>query len=148
MFVIVLPAKSQAISPKNSPVNSSPTLTEGAKPNASLEEYQQLKNRLMLLTICLVGVVGSVVWLIYGATTAQSFWLGGIVGLAYLRMLARSVDQLGRSNRRLGVARLGLFIALIIIAGKWQNLELLPAFFGFLTYKLAVLALMLRDLRS
>lgn len=145
MFVIVLPAKSQAVS--NLPVNSS-LVAEEAKPNASLEEYQQLKQRLMLLTLCLVGLIGTVVWLIYGVTTAQSFWLGGLVGLAYLRMLARSVDQLGGSSRRLGVARLGLFIALMIIAGKWQKLELLPAFFGFLSYKLAVLALMLRDLRS
>jgi len=147
VFVIVLPAKSQAVSAHNLPLNSNPA-AEGAKPNASLEEYQQLKHRLMLLTLCLVGLLGTLVWLIYGATTAQSFWLGGMVGLAYLRMLARSVDQLGGNNRRLGIARLGLFIALMILAGKWQNLELLPAFFGFLTYKLAVLALMLRDLRS
>jgi len=113
-----------------------------------MQEYQQLKQRLMLLTLCLVGIGGAIIWLVYGNATAQSFWLGGIVGLAYLRMLARSVDQLGGNNRRLGIARLGLFIALMILAGKWQNLELLPAFFGFLTYKLAVLTLMLHDLHS
>jgi len=137
VFVIVLPAKSQAVTP---------VATQEA--NASMQEYQQLKHRLMLLTLALVAVVGAVVWLVYGATVGQSFWLGGVGGIVYLRMLARSVDQLGQNSRRLGVARLGLFIALMIVASKWQNLELLPAFLGFLTYKLAVLALMLRDLHS
>ncbi len=113
-----------------------------------MAEYQHLKNQLMLWTACLVGIVGAVVWLIYGTVIGQSFCLGGLVGIAYIRMLARSVDQLGENKRRLGVARFGLFIALMLIASKWQALALLPAFLGFLTYKLAVLGLMLRDLRS
>jgi ATP synthase protein I len=140
VFVIVLPAKTQAPLPQN------PELVKGISP--SMAEYQQLKNKLMLWTLYLVGIGGGLVGLVYGTTAGQSFWLGGIVGIAYLRMLARSVEQLGENKRRLGIARFGLFIALMLIASKWQSLELLPAFFGFLTYKLAVLALMLRDLRS
>ncbi len=113
-----------------------------------MAEYQHLKNQLMLWTAFLVGIVGAVVWLIYGTVIGQSFCLGGLVGIAYIGMLARSVDRIDRGKPRLGIARFGLFIALMILASRWQSLALLPAFLGFLTYKLAVLALMLRDLRS
>jgi ATP synthase protein I len=53
---------------------------------------------------------------------------------------------LGKQSKRLGYARFGVFVILIAIAAKSEQLQVLPAFFGFMTYKLAVLAILAQDL--
>ena len=135
LAVIILPAKSTI------------PATEVKTPvPADLREYVQLKQFLLTTTLVLVAVITIPVVCIYGINTGSSFALGGLGGLVYLRMLCRSVDNIGTGNARLGKARLGIFIALIVIASRWQNLQILPTFLGFLTYKLAVLGFMLQDI--
>ena len=111
-----------------------------------MEEYNHLKFKLLVLTITSGVVIGLAVWFWYGWKIALSYAVGSLVGTIYFRMLTKSVDRLGGESNGLGLSRLGLFVILIAIAAKSEQLEILPAFLGFMTYKLAVLVIIAQDL--
>ena len=135
----IIPAKnstaSQSIVDSSSPSNSD-----------GMNDYNQLKFKLVVLTIISGLVIGLVVLCVYGWNIALSYFVGAVVGAIYLRMLAKGVDRLGKQSKHLGYARFGVFVVLIAIAAKSEQLQVLPAFFGFMTYKLAVLAILAQDL--
>jgi len=137
--VKIIPAKnstaSQSIVDSSSPSNSD-----------GMNDYNQLKFKLVVLTIISGLVIGLVVLCVYGWNIALSYFVGAVVGAIYLRMLAKGVDRLGKQSKHLGYARFGVFVVLIAIAAKSEQLQVLPAFFGFMTYKLAVLAILAQDL--
>ncbi len=112
---------------------------------ASMDEYSNLKLKLLTLTLLLAGGISSTIWFVYGANIALNYLLGACVGVVYLRMLARSVDQLGEQKQRLGFSRLILFIILMVITTRWKQLQILPVFLGFLTYKAAILVHIAQD---
>lgn len=104
-------------------------------------EYEQLKRWLLQTTVGLAGAAFAVCWWIYGLDVAVSYLLGAMVGVLYLRLLARGVGQLGVTQTRfspLPASRLLLVVALFILVARWPHLQLLPAILGFLTYKLTI----------
>ncbi|MEN9208003.1 MAG: ATP synthase subunit I [Gloeomargarita sp. GMQP_bins_120] len=108
----------------------------------SSPEYAQLQRWLLQTTAVLGGIVFALCWGVYGLDTGLSYLLGTVVGLMYLRLLARSVATLGLTSTRfspLPAARLLLVVALFILVVRRPHLHLLPAILGFLTYKLAIL---------
>ncbi len=111
-----------------------------------MEEYNRLKFKLLAITIASGIIIGLAVWAWYGWNIALSYFVGALVGTAYFRMLTKGVDRLGTESNRLGFSRLGLFVLLIAIAAKSDQLEILPAFLGFMTYKVAVLVIVAQDL--
>lgn len=135
----IIPAKSSIIS-QVVVENSSASVSDG------MEDYDRLKFKLLVLTIASGVVIGLAVWFWYGWKIALSYAVGSLVGTIYFRMLTKSVDRLGGESNGLGLSRLGLFVILIAIAAKSEYLEILPAFLGFLTYKIAVLVIVAQDL--
>lgn len=135
----IIPAKNSIIS-QVVVENSSASVSDG------MEEYDRLKFKLLVLTIASGVVIGLAVWFWYGWKIALSYAVGSLVGTVYFRMLTKSVDRLGGESNRLGLSRLGLFVLLIAIAAKSEYLEILPAFLGFMTYKVAVLVIVAQDL--
>lgn len=104
-----------------------------------MAEYVQLKHELYS-TIAVIGIViCGAVWLAFGLNVALNYLLGAVVGLVYIRMLAQEVEKLGNNKRTLNSNRLGLFAGVMILAMLVPKLQVLPVFFGFLTYKVALL---------
>ena len=125
---------------KEVPQADSPSLEKGN----SMAEFYQLRQSLLLGTLAAGGVIFIPVWIVYSFDIALNYLLGACVGVVYLRMLAKDVERLGEQKQRLGSKGLALFAALIIVAAKWQQLQILPVFLGFMTYKVTILIYTLR----
>lgn len=109
-----------------------------------MREYYKLKQNLLLVTVALTGIIFVSVWFSYSLNTALNYLLGACFSVVYLRMLAKDVEGLGAGKLRPGSTRLALFIGLFVIATKWQQLEVLPIFLGFMTYKASLLVYLLQ----
>jgi ATP synthase protein I len=131
---------------KNSAATQMVVETSSTSVDDGMEEYNRLKFKLLAITIASGIIIGLAVWVWYGWNIALSYFVGALVGTAYFRMLTKGVDRLGTESNRLGFSRLGLFVLLIAIAAKSDQLEILPAFLGFMTYKVAVLVIVAQDL--
>lgn len=114
------------------------TIAEPTVPS-SMEEYYRLQQNLLRFTLLLSAIIFGFVWAFYSLHIALNYLIGACTGVVYLRMLAKGVAELGRQRQRLGSGRLALFIGLIVVATQWQQLEIVPAFLGFLTYKASLI---------
>ncbi|NKB18309.1 MAG: ATP synthase subunit I, partial [Pseudanabaena sp. CRU_2_10] len=95
------------------------------------------------------GVISLFVWGVCGLNLALNYLLGAGVGMVYLRMLSRDIDQLGQQRKQLSYtkpSRFVLFTVLIVAAARAEYLHVLPVFLGFLTYKAAILVYTIQDL--
>ena len=106
----------------------------------AMGEYFRLQQNLLLVTVAFTAFIFVSVWLTYSLHIALNYLIGACVGVVYLRMLAKSVAELGRERKKLGSGRLAIFIGLIVFATQYQQLEIVPVFLGFLTYKAALIA--------
>jgi ATP synthase protein I len=111
-----------------------------------MEEYHKLQRKLLLVTLAITGIVFITVWIVYSLNIALNYLIGACTGVVYLKMLARDVERLGRQNQRLSKNRFALLIGLIIVASQWQQLQILPIFLGFLTYKATLIVYMVQTL--
>jgi len=120
--------------------------TETAKdqPHGAMNDYYNLRNELFIVTLALTGVIFITVWIFYSLNIALNYILGASTGMVYLRMLAKDVEKLGIKGKRLTKTRFALFIGLIVVATQWKQLHLMPIFWGFLTYKAALIVYILR----
>lgn len=137
--------------PDNSPeptpaVTEDPTIRESAEnqANASMQDYYDLQNQLLLVTLAMTAIIFMSTWWVYSLNMAMNYAIGAIAGVVYLRMLARDVENMSRSKQPLISGRLALFVGLIIVATQWNQLQILPIFLGFLTYKAAIVVYVLR----
>jgi ATP synthase protein I len=104
-----------------------------------MESFARLQARLMLATV-IVSVVAILFTAFYfDLFVARSLLVGAVAGLFYLRLLARSVARLGGGSRQVGRFQLVVPIVLIVSAARFPQLDLLPAFVGFLLYKPALI---------
>ncbi|MBW4575704.1 MAG: ATP synthase subunit I [Aphanothece sp. CMT-3BRIN-NPC111] len=109
-----------------------------------MQEYYQLQQELFLSTLALTGIIFISVWIFYSLNIALNYLIGACTCVVYLKMLASDVERLGGEKKSLSKNRLALFIGLIIVATQWNQLQVLPIFLGFLTYKAALIVYMLR----
>lgn len=112
--------------------------------NASMQEFYQLYQELLIITLALTVTVFISVWIAYSLNIALNYLLGACAGVLYLRLLAKDVERLGREKQALSKTRLALLVALILLASQWNQLQILPIFLGFLTYKATLIFYVIR----
>lgn len=134
----IAPTSSQPVRVSAPPVQPE-TVATSEESQSSDEQYFQLQKQLYIVTLAISGAVVASLWCLYSRDLALNYLIGAIVGTVYLRMMARDVGRLGRTKVRLGNGRMALFIGLMVIATQVQQLQILPTFFGFMTYKVAIL---------
>lgn len=118
--------------------------SEDTEPANSMEEFYQLYQKLLRITLVLTGIIFISVWIYYSLNIALNYLIGACAGVVYLRMLAKDVERLSNEKNRLSKNRFALLIGLIILASRWHELQILPIFLGFLTYKATLLVYMLQ----
>ncbi len=123
--------------------NSQPG-SDSSDPAESMQEFYQLSQELLIVTLALTGITFICVWIFYSLNIASNYLIGACTGVVYLRMLAKDVERLGREKKQLSQTRLALLIALILLASQWNQLKILPIFLGFLTYKAALIIYVIR----
>jgi ATP synthase protein I len=127
--------------------------SEAGQDNSSnrQDEFGDLKFKLFTITLLLSGIISLTVWSVYGLNLALNYLLGAGVGVVYLRMLSKGIDQVGQQGKQLSYSKMSrfvLFTVLIIAAARSDQLHILPVFLGFMTYKVAILVYTFQDLTS
>ena len=126
----------QASRSTESPLNS---LSSSASPEAPLDDYARLQQRLILATLMLSALAVLITALVFDLPIAGSVLVGALAGVLYLRLLARSVSKLGNGSKKVGKLQLLVPVVLVLAAARLPQLELLPALLGFLLYKPALI---------
>ena len=108
--------------------------------SSAMDEYFRLQQNLLFCTLGFTAVIFVSVWWAYSLPIALNYLIGACTGVVYLRLLAKNVANIGRGQKKISSSRLALFIGLILVATQWQQLEVMPVFLGFLTYKAALIA--------
>ena len=137
--------------PERDRVESAPEVapeTDPAVRQQAMRDYYKLKYELYVIIFAVLAVSYISVWVVYSLNIRLNYLLGATVGLIYLRMLARDVEQLGQGRRKLSKTRLVPFIAVIVLATRVDSLEILPIFLGFLTYKVGLILYALRAIAN
>ncbi|MFM7362906.1 MAG: ATP synthase subunit I [Cuspidothrix sp.] len=116
--------------------------TESA--SSSMEEFYQLYQKLLGITLVLTGIIFISVWIFYSLNIALNYFIGACTGVVYLKMLAKDVERLGGEKRGLSKNRFALIMIPIILASQWHQLHILPILLGFLTYKVTLLIYMMQ----
>ncbi|WP_299493089.1 ATP synthase subunit I [Acaryochloris sp. IP29b_bin.137] len=127
-----------SIQPSSTSPENEPTEQQISQANGAMDEYRQFQNGLILSSAVIAGLLFGPIWWIYSLKVASSYLLGASSGVLYLRILAKNVEQLGTGKTQVGKNQLGIFVVLIIVATQWNQLEVLPIFLGFLTYKVGI----------
>ena len=106
---------------------------------APLDDFVRLQRRLILATLIVSALAVAITALVFDLHIASSLLVGALAGVLYLRLLARSVSKLGDGSKKVGKLQLLVPVVLVLAAARTPQLELLPAFLGFLLYKPALI---------
>ena len=136
-------------------VESSQNTEPSMDPDSSAEvsttsddEYAQLQRRFILATLAVSVFAVSVTALVFDLHIASSLLVGAVCGVLYLRLLARSVGKLGKASKSVSKIQLLVPVLLVLAVSRLPELELLPALFGFLLYKPAMILQVLLESRT
>ncbi|MCX5968278.1 MAG: ATP synthase subunit I [Cyanobacteria bacterium] len=104
-----------------------------------MDGYHRLQRRLILATLAATALAVPLTALCFDIPTAVSLLIGGLAGLLYIRLLARSVSRLGDERKSVGKVQLVVPVVLVLAAARIPQLEIVPALVGFLLYKPALI---------
>jgi len=135
----------EPIEPNQTTQQDAQTGFEDTKPEStSMQEFYQLYQKLLAITLVLTGIIFISVWIFYSLNIALNYLIGACTGVVYLKMLAKDVERLGGEKKGLSKNRFALIAIPIILASQWHQLHILPIFLGFLTYKATLLLYMVQ----
>jgi ATP synthase protein I len=146
-WLLLQPVNLSDDSPQQTPAMEELSQDSSPPPDttSSMQEFYQLKQTLSLVTLAITGIVFICVWVFYSLDIALNYLIGACTGMVYLRMLAKDVEGLSYERTSLSKARFAVFIGLIIVATQWHQLQIVPIFLGFITYKATLLVYMVQS---
>ena len=103
------------------------------------DDFFSLQLAIFCLTFFLSIFASVVSFLMIDLTFGFSLFIGSITGIFYLRLLAKSIGNLGKTSSGVSKVQLLLPICLFIFASKSELIEILPSIIGFFLYKPAIL---------
>ncbi|MEO1094175.1 MAG: ATP synthase subunit I [Cyanobacteria bacterium J06638_28] len=106
--------------------------------DGSMSDFYRLQKNLLVTTVVFSAIIFVSVWVGYSLHIALNYLIGACTGVVYLRMLSKNVERIGQGSGGVAGGRLALVAALILVASQWNQLEIMPVFLGFLTYKAAL----------
>ena len=98
-------------------------------------DYFKLQLVIFSLTFLFSLVITFLTCIFISLKFGLSIFIGSIVGIFYLRLLAKSIGNLGKSSSGVSKLQLLLPVCLFIFASKNEFIEILPAILGFFLYK-------------
>jgi len=99
------------------------------------DEYAQFQRRIFMVTIVVSAFAVAISAILFDLQTVLSLLFGAFFGLLYLRLLARSIGNLGKSSKQVSKFQLIIPVLVVLVTAKLPQLDLIPAILGFLLYK-------------
>ena len=100
-----------------------------------LDFFENLVVRSLLLNIAFAILALVISLTFFDFNFSMSLLLGSVFGILYLRLLSKNILKLGTNTNSVGKFQLILPILLVLLSSKSHQVELLPAFMGFILYK-------------
>ena len=102
------------------------------------DDFFSLQLALFSLTLILSIVITIVSCIFVNFSFGISIFIGSIIGILYLRLLAKSVGNLGKTSSGISKVQLLLPVCLFIFASRNEMIEILPSIIGFFLFKPAM----------
>ena len=102
------------------------------------DDFFSLQLVLFCLTLFLSIVITIVSCIFINFSFGLSIFIGSIIGILYLRLLAKSIGNLGKTSTGISKVQLLLPVCLFIFASRNELIEILPSIIGFFLFKPAM----------
>ena len=102
------------------------------------DDFFSLQLALFCLTLILSIVITIVSCIFINFSFGLSVFIGSIIGILYLRLLAKSIGNLGKTSSGISKVQLLLPVCLFIFASRNEIIEILPSIIGFFLFKPAM----------
>ncbi len=102
------------------------------------DDFFSLQLALYCLTFFLSVVITIVSCIFINFSFGLSVFVGSIIGILYLRLLAKSIGNLGKTSTGISKVQLLLPVCLFIFASRNELIEILPSIIGFFLFKPAM----------
>ena len=99
------------------------------------DDFFSLQLALICLTLFLSIVITIVSIIFINISFGFSVFIGSIFGIFYLRLLAKSIGNLGKTSSGISKVQLLLPVCLFIFASRNELIEIRPSIIGFFLYK-------------
>ncbi len=102
------------------------------------DDFFSLQLALFCITLILSIVITIISCIFINFSFGLSVFIGSIIGILYLRLLSKSIGNLGKTSSGISKVQLLLPVCLFIFASKNEFIEILPSIIGFFLYKPAM----------
>ncbi len=99
------------------------------------DDYLKLQIAILCLTFAFSLIISATTSLLISSKFGLSIFIGSIAGIFYLRLLAKSIGNLGKNSPGVSKVQILLPVCLFIFASKNEFIDILPAIIGFFLYK-------------
>ncbi len=102
-------------------------------------EYYKLQLSIFVLTFFISLIASLISVFLINPIFGLSIFVGSIAGIFYLRLLAKSIGNLGKTSSGVSKIQLLIPVCLFIFASKNELIEIFPSIIGFFFYKPALI---------